>query len=64
MVLVTGDSDFFNLLMRMTSVCLMGTIFGEVDEMLAGKTWNELAWLVGRRTFVVALCYMGVKRIE
>ena len=42
----------------------MGTMFGEVDEMLAGETWNELAWLVGRMTSVVALCYMGVKRIE
>ena len=42
----------------------MGTMFGEVDEMLAGETWNELAWLVGRMTFVVALCYTGVKRVE
>ena len=43
---------------------MMGTLFGEVNEMLADETWNELAWLVGRRTFVVALCYLGVKRIE
>ena len=45
-------------------MCLMGTMFGEVDKMLAGETLNELVWLVGRRTFVVVLCYMGVKRIE
>ena len=42
----------------------MGTMFGEVDEMLAGETWNELAWLVGRMTFVIALSYTGVKRVE